>query len=86
MSNEKRKSPRKSITADAYIYGLDGQPLGPCEVRDVSKGGAKISHSLSVDFPREFLLLLSRDGRVRRRCQIVWQTAEQLGVRFLATK
>jgi hypothetical protein len=86
MSNEKRKSSRKVITADGYIYGVDSQAIGPCQVRDVSRGGAKILHSLSVDFPREFLLLLSRDGRVRRRCNTVWQTQGQIGVRFVATK
>ena len=86
MSNEKRKSPRKAITADGYIYDLRGQAIGPCQVRDVSKGGAKILHSISADFPREFQLLLSRDGRVRRRCRIVWQSAGQIGVRFVAER
>jgi hypothetical protein len=27
--------------------------------------------------------LLSRDGKVRRRCELVWQTGEQVGARYL---
>jgi hypothetical protein len=81
---EQRKWPRKPIEANAFLYGSDGQPIGPCRLKDVSVGGALLAHSIGTELPREFILSLSRDGQVRRHCRIAWQTKEHAGVRFIA--
>ena len=85
MSGEKRKWRRKPIGTAAFLYSFDGQRIGPCQVKDVSQGGAMLVHSNADDLPRQFVLSLSRNGRVRRRCQIVWQTTNHIGVRFTET-
>lgn len=81
MSGEKRKWPRKSINAGGFLYASDGQQIGACEVKDISGGGAMLV-TMADELPAQFVLLLSRDGRVRRHCQIVWQTGKHVGVRF----
>ena len=85
MSGEKRKWRRKPIGTDAFLYAFDGQRIGPCQVKDVSHGGAMLVRSNPDELPRQFFLSLSRNGRVRRRCQIVWQTTNHIGVRFTET-
>ncbi len=82
MSTELRKSPRKTIRTVAYLYTADGWPLGECEMRDVSAGGARLSHAIADELPDELFLTLSRDGKVRRRCGIVRREDGQIGVRF----
>ena len=85
MSGEKRKWRRKSIGADGFLYGLDGQQIGECHVRDISAGGAMIVRSSADDLPSQFVLALSRNAQVRRHCQIVWKAANHIGVRFSGT-
>ena len=85
MSQEKRRWRRKPIGADAFLYSFGGERIGPCQVKDVSQGGAMLVHSHADELPRQFVLALSRNGRVRRRCQIVWQSTKHIGVRFTET-
>ena len=84
MSKDRRRAPRRKVSAAGYLYTGDGWPLGACRMKDVSRGGAKLAHSIAGDLPNEFLLALSKDGAVRRRCRVAWRTENQLGVRFLA--
>jgi len=53
-------------------------------MQDVSRGGARLAHSIANELPDELLLSLSKDGTVRRRCRVAWRSENQLGVRFLA--
>jgi hypothetical protein len=85
MSGEKRKWRRKPIGTEAFIYAFDGQGIGPCQVKDVSQGGAMLVRPNADELPRQFVLSLSRDGRVRRHCQVVWQSTDHIGVRFTET-
>jgi hypothetical protein len=55
-------------------------------MKGVSAGGAKLIHSIADELPNEFFLSFSRDGRVRRRCQLAWRGENQMGVRFLAAQ
>jgi hypothetical protein len=55
-------------------------------MKDVSSGGARLAHSITDELPDQLLLSLSKDGAVRRRCQVAWRRENQLGVRFLATE
>lgn len=74
------------MDAAGYLYTGGGQPLGECRMKDISKGGARLAHSIATELPDELLLLLSKDGSVRRRCQIAWRAENQLGVRFVGTE
>jgi hypothetical protein len=84
MSRIQRKQPRKPTNAKGYLYTIDGWPLGECDMKDISGSGAKLVHGLDEDLPTQFLLSLSRNGVVRRRCRVVWQNEKQVGVRFVA--
>jgi hypothetical protein len=85
VSAEQRRWPRKPINAACFLYTPDGKAIGACKMKDVSAGGAKLVHSFSDELPQELLLSLSRDGKVRRRCQVAWRAKDQIGVRFVAT-
>jgi hypothetical protein len=84
MPSEQRKSPRKSIVAHGFLYGADGRAIGPCQIENVSVGGAMLKHSSGNELPAQFVLLLSRNGQVRRHCRIAWRAKDRIGVRFLA--
>ena len=82
MPTEQRRWRRKPIGADGFLYTTDGRQIGPCEVRDVSGGGAMLVISAADALPSEFVLSLSRNGQVRRHGQVVWQAVKHIGVRF----
>ena len=84
MSKAQRKMPRRTVSAVAYLYTIDGWPIGECRMRDVSAGGARLVHAITDVLPAELLLSLSKDGTVRRHCELVWHKDNQVGVRFLA--
>jgi hypothetical protein len=83
MSRNKRKDERRAATMAAYLYSVDGWPLGEGKLKDISRSGAKLVHELAEEMPREFLLSLSRNGQVRRRCHVMWQKDDQVGVCFV---
>jgi PilZ domain-containing protein len=85
MPAEQRRWRRKQIGTDGFLYASDGRQIGPCEVRDVSEGGAMLVISADDELPVELVLSLSRNGQVRRHCRVVWQAAKHAGVRFTAT-
>ena len=82
MSGEGRRSKRRSVYHTAMIYQTNGARLAPCVVRNVSVGGAQIELQREVKLPLTFLLSLSENGQVRRRCKVVWQFSTAVGVSF----
>jgi PilZ domain len=86
MSKERRRAPRRKINAAAFLYTGDGRPLGACRMKDISTGGARLAHAIMAELPDQLVLSFSKDGTVRRRCQIAWRTENQLGVRFVTTE
>ena len=64
------------------VYTTDGSPLVACELCDVSATGAKIAIAKEVALPKSFVLSLSHDGHVRRKCTVAWQFSVVVGVRF----
>jgi hypothetical protein len=84
MSTILRKTPRRMVGVVAYLYTTDGWQIGECRMRDVSAGGARFVHTIADELPPELLLSLSKDGRVRRHCELVWRKENEVGVRFLA--
>ena len=83
MAVEQRKWPRKGVNADGFLYECDGWPIGPCRIEDVSVGGAKLTHAVGEKLPERLVLLLSRNGQVRRDCEVAWRDKDSVGVRFL---
>jgi PilZ domain len=64
------------------MLGLDGSALGPCVMADVSAGGARLLVKPTANVPNRFILLLSRDGELRRECFVAWRSVNKIGVRF----
>jgi len=86
MSGDNRRKTRKPFQTFAFIYTIDGRPLGNCRTLDVSESGAKLVPFTADDLPAEFLLSLSTSGSVRRHCQVRWRDGEKIGVRFIFDK
>jgi hypothetical protein len=86
MGFDKRKSPRRAVHLQAMIARSDSSFLALCKTIDMSASGARLEPKQQVEIPDEFLLVLSRDGRLVRRCKTVWRSRGQVGVRFLPDK
>lgn len=82
MAKEQRKSARRHPPLRAFLYTSDGWPLGECKLQDISVTGARLADLPEDEIPEQFLLSLSHDGKVRRRCQTKWRTDEEIGVQF----
>jgi hypothetical protein len=82
MSGNNRASKRQPVEIDGMIYDRQGKQLAQCALRNISTGGAQLELTQEVDVPKDFVLSLSRDGHVKRKCEKVWQFATVLGARF----
>ena len=78
----RRKSARRSIGYGATIVAPDSSWTRKCRVLDVSESGAKLALEEPGELPKDFVLMLSERGGPTRRCHVVWETADQLGVEF----
>jgi hypothetical protein len=84
MVQEKRRARRQAIAQDAVICDSKGGLICGCTLSDVSKSGGRLRlPSPDPEIPSEFILILSRGGRVQRRCDTVWRDGDSLGVRFI---
>jgi hypothetical protein len=83
----KRKARRVKFSrgVPVQIVGLDGTWRRDCLMMDVAFGGAKLVIEPSTNrlASKEFFLVLSTTGAAYRRCELVWSSGEQLGVRFV---
>lgn len=61
---------------------LEGVRLVPCVVVDISSGGAQLGIPEEIPLSDTFSIRLTADGRVRRKCRLVWRRSGRAGVRF----
>ena len=78
-----RKAPRKPLHYPVWIDLGDGTEHRDGMIYDISKTGAKLTLAGDEQVPDSFVLLLSRDGSVRRHCQIVWRSGINIGIKFI---
>ena len=83
MLPEKRAKRRHTVLHDAIIVDTAGVPVGKCVMVDVSATGAKLTRLGSAKAPDKFDLVLTKGGAVRRRCETVWRSEGEIGVRFV---
>jgi hypothetical protein len=76
-----RSGPRIAANTPAWVEA--GKNLIPCTLANVGHGGAQLRVSTDIALPRLFSVRLTRDGRIKRSCQIIWQSKDRLGVRFV---
>jgi len=81
---KQRQSPRHRENRAAWIEANNGAAPLDCTVWDVSEAGVRITIDTPRRVPQEFFLVLSKDGKVRRRCRVVWRSNEQVGACFLS--
>ena len=79
---ELRKKPRQQFHYNARIQTSSDAPLVPCAIVDISESGARLSLEAEAQLPEAFMLLLTRNGRTRRHCRLVWRNGQTLGVEF----
>lgn len=84
MISEKRKVCRSSLERRVWIDLGDGSPVVECVLRDISDTGAKLLCTAPKELPDQFVLRLSMDGRVARKCRVAWKSGNEIGVAFVA--
>lgn len=84
MAPEIRKSVRRNVRQGARMIHADGSDLGLCLMSDVSATGARLKVEAAVNLPDRFILLLSQNGQVHRRCIVAWRSGNSVGVQFMA--
>jgi len=82
MAEKSPRAKRQPVNQDGMIYAINGAQIAPCRLRNVSATGAQIELLREIELPKTFLLSLSENGSVRRRCTIAWQFSTVVGVKF----
>lgn len=82
MRRENRKAYRKEIHQTVMMLNTDESIIGLGTILNVSNTGARIEPPVTTEVPNEFILLLTKNGKVRRHCKISWRTEVAIGVRF----
>jgi hypothetical protein len=69
----------------AKVMAIDGTWERECRIGDVSDTGARLAiHGSIGDIDtREFFLVLTPGGTAHRRCERIWLSGDEIGVRFL---
>lgn len=83
MSAEKRSAPRREMRWEGLIVDSAGTVISRCKVANVSSSGAKLVTPTPMELPDFFVLYLSLNGDVRRKCQVAWRAKVELGVKFV---
>ena len=82
---QRREHVRKSLSYRTRIMAEDGSWMYPCEIFDVSVGGARLAIYCppQAHLPDQFLLRLSEISQTSRCCEVAWRHGNEIGVRFL---
>jgi PilZ domain-containing protein len=80
--SNRRKFPRKAFNFDARIVDSDGSWEHECHIVDVSATGARLTLKEPVKVPTEFLLALTKQGKAVRKCHLVWNNGNEIGISF----
>jgi len=79
--SENRVKPRlRTFKGGSILFGF--APAIDCVVRNLSDTGALLTVESPVGIPNDFTLLIKPELR-KRDCQVVWRTADKIGVRFI---
>ncbi len=81
MSKDNRKATRRPLRYTAWMALKDGHLHG-CALFDMSDTGARIEVDDSDIVPDRFVLLLSGNGKAKRKCRVMWRKPRQIGVSF----
>ena len=79
---EKRKETRQSLDYPCWLDLGPGHPPIECQIRDASRSGAKLICDVPV--ADQFVLYLTRDGKVGRQCKVVRRDQGVIGLNFVS--
>jgi len=82
---ERRRARRLRALKGAKISFNSGNSVIDCLVRNMSETGARLKLETTAAVPERFSLIIIENGGAipQRDCEVAWQTATELGVRFL---
>jgi hypothetical protein len=83
QTREQRNARRKPLHYRAWIVPAPKHAAQECMLADFSDTGARIHRPNEFEIPDDFVLLLTADGRLGRRCRVVWRTMAYIGVQFV---
>ena len=78
--SERRQEERLLFNQKAWVQL--GTELVECTIVEISQCGARID--IGKPLPHIFPLLFSRNGNVKRQCQLIWQDSSRAGLNFLS--
>jgi hypothetical protein len=84
MKKDQRKNRRKPFERRVWIETENPTLIAECVVGNLSETGAKLVLKENLDLPVNFVLRLSGDGRVARKCRLAWHSGNEIGVEFVA--
>jgi hypothetical protein len=83
MPGDARRAKRKRFRYAGAIDIGAGSELLPCEIADISDGGARVVVFTDPnELPDSIELVLSPNGMVRRNCRIAWRSDTEIGLQF----
>jgi hypothetical protein len=83
MSDERRRAVRQDMRWKGLIIDSAGAIVSQCMMVNVSATGAKLVFLDATEVPDRFVLLLAKNGGVRRHCEVTWRAKKTLGVQFV---
>lgn len=88
-ASEKRVAKRVSFEHGIALLAVDGTWSAVGRLVDISNTGAKLNVFGCVNQrirAEEFFLLITADGRVKKRAKMIWETKKAIGVKFIASQ
>src|SRR5262245_45972391 len=82
MAQDRRKHVRHQVSYSCWL-GATGTAQLEGRVRNISEGGVKVVCRAQGDVPDTVDLYMTKDGKVIRRCKVVWRSEDALGLMFL---
>jgi hypothetical protein len=79
-----RAARRQKALLPGVIASLDGKSSFDCVIKDLSTAGARLTIPRSAKLQQPFYFINVRD-RVVHRASVVWQSENNIGLRFHAT-
>jgi hypothetical protein len=68
---------------EGLIVDSEGSIVNRCMMVNVSASGARLILPAATEVPDCFVLVLSKNGEVRRQCEVTWRREKSVGVRFV---
>jgi hypothetical protein len=83
VSQERRRHPRRGVDYPCWFSIDSNTSFIVGRVRDVSQGGARVACATHTQLPATVDLYMTENGKVGRRCKVVWNSQDEFGLMFL---